>query len=232
MLLKRARDLYHFIKKQHKACLYNNLPFQRSHWKEELARYDWNLERLYGYEWGDPEDPNDRWGNYLEVKNRILSILNPEKTILEIGSLGGKWIQYFLKAKNIVCVDINELGFEYIRKKLPYDKITFYLTKGDELKGIKDNSVDIVFSMDTLVRCPKRIIYSYIKEAWRVLSSCGQIFLHLPCKEIKGSGDKAFVGLTLKEIINCCKKNAFEIIRIDKEIIKHGVILQAAKQKG
>lgn len=232
MLLKKAKELYHLIKKQYKARLYNNLPFQRSHWKEELAKYDWNLNRLYGYEWGDPEDPNDRWGNYLEVKNRILSLLNPEKTILEIGSLGGKWTQYFLEAKNIICVDINELGFEYIRKKLPCDKISFYLTKGDELRGIENSSMDIVFSMDTLVRSPKKIIYSYIKEAGRVLRPYGQIFLHLPCKEIKGSRDKAFVGLTLKEIINCCKKNAFEIIRIDKELIKHEVILQAAKQKG
>lgn len=219
------------IKGLYKTCKYNLTAYQKWHWKNELAKYNWNSAKLFGYDWGDPENANDRWGNYLEIKNRMLSHITPTTCVLEIGSLGGKWTQYLLHARQIICADINELGFEYIKKKLPCDNTKFYLTKGDELHGIDDGTVDFVFSLDTLVRVPKKFIRRYFAEAYRVLKPGGIIFLHLPCTQKPVSRAKGFTRLSLKEIERYCQESNFENMVIDKNIIIHGIILQACKPK-
>lgn len=213
----------------YKMLRYNLPSFQKSHWQEELAKYDWNASCPFGYDWGDPENPNDRWGNYLQLKERLLAQVTPRSTVLEIGSLGGKWTQYVLHARRIICVDINELGFAYIKKKFPQDNITFYLTRGDELTGIADNSVDLIFSFDTLVRVPKSYIARYFKEMSRVLTSGGRIYIHLPCLEKEVSRAKGFTRLTMAEIQKYCAINQFEQVVIDNDIIIHGVIVEAHK---
>lgn len=148
---------------------------------------------------------------------------------MDIGSLGGKWIQFLLSADRIICVDINDLGFEYIRRKLPTEKITFYLTEGNELTGIPTGTVDVVFSMDTLVRTSKQTIREYIFESARVLREGGSIFLHLPCEEQPDSRSRAFAPLRLREIERFCRDAQFTQIRIDKQVIKHGVICEAVR---
>lgn len=225
-LFKHFKQVVHRRWQQMK---YNNIVCQRILWRRELAKYDWKSDQLFGYDWGDPENPHDRFGNYLEVKNRLLNCFTKENVVLEIGSLGGKWTQYLLEAKSIICVDINDLGFEYIRRKLSHPSLRFYLTKGDELNGITDNSVDLIFSMDCLVRVPKRYLSRYFIEMCRVLKPGGHVFLHLPSMTRPESSRRAFVDLSLDEIHRFCNQNGFKKVSIDEEVISHGVILEAVK---
>ncbi|MBI4308992.1 MAG: class I SAM-dependent methyltransferase [Candidatus Omnitrophica bacterium] len=207
----------------------NNVFSQKQHWQEELAKYDWTSDKLFGYAWGDPESPKSHLGNYLEIKNRLVGQLTPGMVVVEIGSLGGKWTQYLLPAQEIVCVDINDLGFDYIRRKLPHPHIRFYLTKGDELRGIADGAVDLIFSMDSLVRVPKKFLANYFKEFYRVLKPSGKIFIHLPCLSQAESRRRVFVDLTLAEIEHLCRVNRFHGISIDQNVLTHGVMVEAVK---
>jgi len=86
----------------------NSVNFQSLHWREELENYDWQSDEIYGNVWGNPEDPNDRWGNHVSIRNRLIGFARPDKVLLEIGSLAGKWTQYLLASKRIICVDLNE----------------------------------------------------------------------------------------------------------------------------
>ncbi len=210
----------------------NQVWFQRRHWKDALARYDWNTERLYGNEWGDPENSQDRLGDYQQVKQRLMALVNTNTVVLEIGSLAGKWVQFLVHAKKIICVDINDLGFKYIRQKLPHAPVEFYLTRGDELRGIAGNSVDLVFSMDTLVRVPKGAVRRYFKEIRRVLKPSGRVFIHLPCTDKADSRRRAFVPLTMKEILQYCSENEWRDVRVDKDVIHHGIIVEALNSSG
>lgn len=222
-LLKRALDI------KWVALHYNNFTFQKIFWRGELSRYDWDKKEIYGNEWGDPDNANHRFGNYVAVKNRLISLARPESTILEIGSYSGKWVQYLLSAREIICADIDDLGFLYIRQKFPQEHIRFYLTKGNELKGIKDDSVDLVFSMDTFVRVSKKHILDYLKESYRVLKNQGRIFFHLPCVEKVMCHDRAFTDLSLKEINKMVHSLPFKDISIDHNTLNHGVIVEAVK---
>lgn len=202
-------------------------------WERAIQEYDINNKELYGYIWGDPnaeqayEDNKKIIGNYLKIKEEyLLPYIHNYTTILELGCLGGKWTQYFLNAKKIICVDITEKSFEYIKHKLNTDNIDFYLTKGNELKGVEDNSVDIIFSIDSLVRVEKKNIKAYFKEFSRILKVHGKILVHLPCSDIKGSVERHFVNLKKEEIVNLCQQNGFNNFEIDVNTINHGVLLK------
>ena len=179
--------------------------------------------------WGNPEDAQDRWGNYLNVKKRLMRFAKPDLVLLEIGSLAGKWTQHLLEAKEIICVDINELGFDYIKQKLPITNVSFYLSEGDELRGVDDESVDVVFSMDTFVRVSKKCIESYFKESARVCKSGGRIFFHLGSVDNDVCIRKNFILFSDEEIDDLCDSNGFSSLEVDRETLIHGVILEAVK---
>lgn len=208
---------------------YNNLAFQRDHWRDAIRSQDWESPELYGNDWGNPDEPGGPLGDYREIKRRLVELARPGSVILDIGSLGGKWTQHLLTAERIICVDINELGFEYIRKKLPGANLSFYLTRGNELEGIPSDSVDVVFSMDTLVRVPRQSIRDYVFEAARVLRKGGALFLHLPCSEQPGSRLRSFEPLRRREIEQFCRAAKFRDVRVDTKVISHGVIVEATR---
>ncbi len=211
-------------------AMVNQVEFQRQHWASALLKEDWDANKPYGYSWGDPENPKDPLGNYLYVKNRFLSWVDPDKVVLEIGSLAGKWVQYMIHAKRVICVDINDVGFSYIKKRFPQNSnLEFYLTKGEELNGIESGTVDLVYSMDTLVRVPKACIRNYVLEAHRVLKESGRIALHLPCSEIPGSQERNFVKVSLSELVDYYTEAGFRDIVIDIVSLVHGVFIHAIR---
>lgn len=208
---------------------FNFLKMQKKHWAE-MFNANWNDE--FAYEWGNPDNANDFYGNYSLLKDKLQEMINKETVILEIGSFSGKWTQYMLDAKTVICVDIIKESLEYLRNKFnQINNIEYYLTSGNELTGINSDSVDLIFLMDTLTRTEKKNISAYFSEFTRVLKTNGKIYIHLPCIEKEYSLHKGFTNLTIKEIELLCANTSIKIIEIDKNIIKHGVMLYAQKEK-
>ena len=126
-------------------------------------------------------------------------------------------------------VDLDNSIEPVLKRKFGND-IRFYQTLGQELHGISDESIDVVFSMDTLVRCRRSIIYSYFKEFSRVLKKDGEIYIHLPCDSIEGSVQRMFTPLSLREIEKLSEKNFLVDLLIDTTTLEHGVMVKAKKQ--
>lgn len=208
---------------------FNTNSIQKILWTSHLKYYSENPSEndIYGYEWGSPENDKDSLGNYLEINNLLQKIIFPTSTILEIGTLGGKWTKYMLNAKKIICVDINSYFIEFIKEKFKsnINKLDFYISKGNELEGITNNSIDLVFCMDTLVRVEKEFIFDYMKEISRVLSKNGQAIIHLPNNDIQDCVNQNFTKLSTNEIINEVNKY-FDNYILDSETIVHGTLLK------
>lgn len=136
-----------------------------------------------------------------------------------------------LHAKKIICVDINEYFIDYIKSNFPKEalrKFSFYVSSGNDLNGVKGCSCDLVFSMDSLVRVEKKFIYNYFKEMYRVLKDNGEVIIHLPNIDVKGSKDRNFTRLNTKEIKNI-GNNYFKEYYIDYDTINHGILLFGKK---
>ncbi len=160
-ILKRYLRLRTYKPAREKRKKYNSTGFQKNHWEEELLKYK-NSDKdpfLFGDEWGDLAKPDSVLGNYLGIREVLLNKISGQSTVLEIGTLGGKWTKYMFGANKIICVDINTVFIDFVKELFPesISKLEFYVSKGNELTGIADSSVDLVFSMDTLVRVEKKI---------------------------------------------------------------------------
>ncbi|MCD4668649.1 MAG: class I SAM-dependent methyltransferase [Sulfurimonas sp.] len=216
--------------KKEKVIDFNTLEAQKKFWANQLKSYIEQNQDLdkeeYGYSWGDPENQNDTLGNYLSINNKLQSKINSQTTILELGTLGGKWTKYMLNAKKIICVDINDVFIKAInhRYSTHLDKFEFYISDGDELSGIKSNSVDLVFCIDTLVRVEKNAIFNYLKEISRVLSEKGEAIIHLPNSDIEDCRNRDFIDLNTREINEQAAKY-FSSFEINFTTIVHGILL-------
>lgn len=193
-------------------------------WINEMNKMP--IEEIYGYSWGDPEREDDPLGNYLKIKNDFILPKVKDKVVLEIGSLDGKWTQHCLSAKEIICVDLHEGGFSRLTERWPNAPIRTYLTEGDELRGIESNSVDFIFSIDSLMRADKGIILSYMEEIKRVLKKDGNVCLHLPCVNQQESIQRGFTDLSLEEIEEYCRLVDFNNYSIDFSTTQHGIFLR------
>lgn len=204
---------------------------QTQYWKDKLINHDKTQDGIYGYGWGDPENPSDRLGNYKLIKDKLSNLFKSDDTVLEIGCLGGKWTQYLKDAKLVIGVDLSDESGIIIKRKFPSINFVYYKTSGNELKGIEDNTVNLIFSMDTFGHMSKKIIASYFSEISRVLMPEGRIYMYLPCSEKPSSNNRGFALISKDEIIQLCKKHSLHVIEFDLESIIHGIMLFAYKEK-
>lgn len=80
-----------------------------------------------------------------------------------MGCLDGKWA--VVLAKHFTKVHLTDLTDQLkgiLAEKLGQRMGWFHKTKGDELSGFANESIDFIFSMDSLVRAPKKSIFTYL----------------------------------------------------------------------
>jgi cyclopropane fatty-acyl-phospholipid synthase-like methyltransferase len=199
----------------------NNVKYQKHYWKDQLL----NNKNCH-YRFDRPICQNKELGDYEKIKKKYFLPQIKGKRVLEIGCLGGRWSKFFFGiARKIYLVDLSSYAGVFLKREFPNEKFEFYKTKGYELKGIKADSIDFVFSIDSLVRAPKNYIYKYFNEIARILSPNGKVLIHLPCQDMPDSRNRGFTDLTKKEIFFFSEKAGLKNVHIDQNLIKHGVIL-------
>jgi ubiquinone/menaquinone biosynthesis C-methylase UbiE len=144
----------------------------RSAWGES---YDWPLA---GEEW------SQWWGGarmqwYGTILPRISAFV-PADTILEIAPGHGRWT-VFLKhlCKRLIIVDLAEECINVCKRRFAEcSHISYFVNDGKSLEMIADNSIDFIFSFDSLVHVEDEAIKSYIGEFAKKLKPDGAVFLH------------------------------------------------------
>lgn len=141
----------------------------------------WNLQ----YDWSQRgEEWSQSWGGSLpqwqiSIFPRIMSFL-PVNNLLEIAPGMGRWTRFLLNyCNNYFGFDVSQKAIEECRSRFFFNRNTHFIkNNGNDLPGIKDNSIDFVFSMDSLVHAEIDAIEPYIAEISRILSEVGVGFLH------------------------------------------------------
>ena len=141
-------------------------------WEED---WDWSTA---GDEW------SSWWGGtpalwYGALLPRIHSFV-PTGRILEIAPGYGRWTQ-FLKdlCDELVIVDLTERCIEGCKRRFAdADNIEYHVNDGRSLAMIEDNSIDFVFSFDSLVHAEMDVIESYLAQLATKLKPEGVGFIH------------------------------------------------------
>jgi ubiquinone/menaquinone biosynthesis C-methylase UbiE len=104
----------------------------------------------------------------------------PAQRILEIAPGFGRWTQ-FLKGQceRMIAVDISEKCIEYCNARYASDcHIDFRVNDGTSLDAVPDDSIDFVFSFDSLVHAEDDVIRAYLSQLARKLTPNGIGFIH------------------------------------------------------
>lgn len=142
---------------------------------EMWTKYDWSQK---GNEW------SAYWGNEVaqwhgDIFQRIKNFL-PAKNVLEIAPGYGRWTQFLLHlAEKLTLVDLAENCIDACKERFQaYNHIEYHVNNGKSLPMIPDNSIDFIFSFDSLVHAATDAMEGYIKEFSRVLKPEGFAFIH------------------------------------------------------
>jgi len=139
------------------------------------GKYDWQ-ERGddWSRAWGGP---HMQW--YGTIYPRIKAHL-PTKRILEIACGFGRWT-HFLKdnCKQLLALDLSEECINACSERFSDSQhIEYILNDGMSLELIESNTVDFIFSFDSLVHVDESVIRAYLEQFQRILTNDGIAFIH------------------------------------------------------
>jgi len=151
-----------------------------------MATIEQNLQRWkVNYQWSDAgEEWSSDWGGskaqwYGAILPRIHPYL-PTGTILEIAPGYGRWTDHLKNhCEKLIIVDLAENCIEACQQRFASEpKITCHVNDGKSLAMVPDNSIDFVFSFDSLVHAEADVIQSYLNQLATKLKPTGFGFLH------------------------------------------------------
>jgi SAM-dependent methyltransferase len=104
----------------------------------------------------------------------------PAGTILEIAPGFGRWTAYLKDvATRLIVVDLAPKCIQACRERFAGEQhIEYHVNDGRSLSMVRDESVDFVFSFDSLVHADADAVEGYVAELGRVLTRDGVAFIH------------------------------------------------------
>ncbi len=140
------------------------------------SRYDWERQ---GDEW------SEAWGTVdaqweTSILPRIQTLISPAQVVLEIAPGFGRFSNYLRKhCERLVLVDISEKCIDACKTRFrDSTHIEYFVNDGTNLEFIEDESLDFVFSFDSLVHADEATIERYINQLSKKLKKDGSGFIH------------------------------------------------------
>jgi 2-polyprenyl-3-methyl-5-hydroxy-6-metoxy-1,4-benzoquinol methylase len=138
-----------------------------------------------GYDWGDA---GEEWSEYFGgteaewwfvLYPRIHRFL-PAAKILEIAPGYGRWTQFLMThCDSLVGVDLSGKCVEHCKERFAAQRrAEFHVNDGRSLSVVADNSIDFVFSFDSLVHAEKDVLETYLEQLATKLKPDGAGFIH------------------------------------------------------
>jgi len=130
---------------------------------------------IYGLEWGDPEVVEP----LKFVRDRfVLPYVNAEQHAVEIGPGGGRWTRYLLGFKKLYVVDYYPELLGELQKNFKKANMEFIKNNGTDFPGIKERSVDYLFSFGTFVHLDVDLIEAYLTNMQSILRPGANVIIH------------------------------------------------------
>ena len=138
-------------------------------------KYDWKFS---GEEWSTLWGGSDmQW--YGTILPRIQQFV-PSPTVLEIAPGFGRWTKYLIGlAERLIVIDLAEKCIDHCKEIFTNEKhIKYYVNDGKSLDMLEDNTLDFVFSYDSLVHAEMVVMHIYFEQLSKKLSDNGVAFIH------------------------------------------------------
>lgn len=180
---------------------------------------------FWGNQWGPPQE---RPALQAVIDRYITPFIHADTVVLEIGPGGGRWTQFLVGARELVLVDLNPEFFDYLRERFPAERarLRFYATRGAELDGIDDRSIDFVFSFGALVHVDPADIEAYLGHLHRVMKPGARAALQYADKTKPAARDNdSFSHMDAPTMEAFARRADFAIEVHDTTLITHSNIV-------
>jgi SAM-dependent methyltransferase len=116
------------------------------------------------------------WRGLLPRVHRHL----PAGRVLEIGPGFGRWTSHLVSSsQHLTVVDLTERCIEHCRNRFAdRTNIEYWTNDGQSLDMVADESLDFVFSFDSLVHAEAHVLREYVLQLGRKLRPGGTGFIH------------------------------------------------------
>ncbi len=116
---------------------------------------------------------------YFTIFPRIHSFV-PVDTILEIGPGRGRWSQYLVKlCKRLILVDLSENCIKACKERFREClHVSYFVNDGKALNMVADESIDFVFSFDSLVHAEEDAVEPYLNQLASKMKRRSVGFIH------------------------------------------------------
>ena len=140
-----------------------------SYWNNE---YDW---RSHGEEWSAAWGSSEAQWKFT-ILPRIIQYL-PKDTVLEIGPGHGRWTRCLRHyAKHLLTVDISPKCADACRQQ--FRDVQSFVNDGLSLNMIIEDTLDFVFSFDSLVHADATVLESYLRQLRLKMKPSAVGFIH------------------------------------------------------
>jgi 2-polyprenyl-3-methyl-5-hydroxy-6-metoxy-1,4-benzoquinol methylase len=137
------------------------------------------------YEWAKQGDEwSSSWGGaeaqWVGAILPRIHALMPTGTILEIAPGFGRWTNYLRTyCDRLIVVDLSEKCIKACQQRFATDShVEYHVNDGKSLAMIPDNSIDFVFSFDSLVHAEADVMETYLSQLATKLKPNGVGFIH------------------------------------------------------
>lgn len=152
-------------------------------WENAAKRKDYRFSIFSSKDFSEPIF--DKSG--IDSFNILLEILKSwnidisDKTVVDYGCGAGRVTKFIAKvAKRTIGTDISEKMIDRFRQRLGDTKnIELFVGSGKDLEPLKNDSVDIIYSLWVFQHIPERIVPQIIKDCHRVLKKGGLLIFQM-----------------------------------------------------
>jgi ubiquinone/menaquinone biosynthesis C-methylase UbiE len=143
-------------------------------------QYHWSKD---GDEWNGQASschkPYNDWKQSV-VETFIAPNVSGDAVVLEIAPGHGRWTREVIdRCKAMILVDVSPNCIDFCRDLFAQrGNVTYVVNDGTSLPGVKDNSVDFIWSYDAFVHMDESTIDAYLGEMQRVLAPRGKAVIH------------------------------------------------------
>jgi len=179
---------------------------------------------IYGLEWGDPD--------FVEplkfIRDRyVLPYTNPEHCAVEIGPGGGRWTRYMLGFKKLYVVDYYTELLKELKRNFKHPNIEFVKNNGTDFPGIKNGSIEYLFSFGTFVHLDTHLIKKYLTNMKHILKPEANVVIQYSDKtKIMARLNKSFSKNTPEIMRELVLDAGYKILGEDLTTIWHSSIIR------
>lgn len=150
-----------------------------------MADINTNHQTWSAYDWSrGGEEWSDAWGGSEKLWKHVLlpriQSFVPAENILEIAPGRGRMTAFLIGlSKQLAVVDLVPECIDACKKRFAeHSHISYFVNDGRSLSFVPDNSLDFVFSFDSLVHAEADVMEAYVKELAKKLKPDGAGFIH------------------------------------------------------